>query len=206
MDGGAWWATVHRVAKSRTRLNDFTFTFQGNCCLEHILRQNLSVSSLFGMWPPRKTDRGARTLVKERQVIKQIIVVDHWGSTASRQDVRSRGVYPPAPLLSLDEGSFQDFKAHFCCSWSVRRLCACCSGRLAVIYSQLIAFNPWVWRKSKQGTGIISAAHLLYLFPDEKQDLHREAFSILLINVSTVLRRVPGSSTQAVDTLEWMNG
>ena len=25
-DGGAWWATVHRVAKSRTRLNDFTFT------------------------------------------------------------------------------------------------------------------------------------------------------------------------------------
>ena len=27
MDGGAWWATVHVVAKSRTRLSDFTFTF-----------------------------------------------------------------------------------------------------------------------------------------------------------------------------------
>ena len=27
MDGGAWWATVHGVAKSQTRLNDFTFTF-----------------------------------------------------------------------------------------------------------------------------------------------------------------------------------
>ena len=25
MDGGAWWATVHGVAKSQTRLNDFTF-------------------------------------------------------------------------------------------------------------------------------------------------------------------------------------
>ena len=24
MDGGAWWATVHRVAKSRTRLSDLT--------------------------------------------------------------------------------------------------------------------------------------------------------------------------------------
>ena len=24
MGGGAWWATVHRVAKSRTRLSDFT--------------------------------------------------------------------------------------------------------------------------------------------------------------------------------------
>ena len=27
MDREAWWATVHRVAKSGTRLNDFTFTF-----------------------------------------------------------------------------------------------------------------------------------------------------------------------------------
>ena len=27
MDGGAWWATVHGVAKSWTRLTDFTFTF-----------------------------------------------------------------------------------------------------------------------------------------------------------------------------------
>ena len=28
MDGGAWWAAVHGVAKSRTRLSDFTFTSQ----------------------------------------------------------------------------------------------------------------------------------------------------------------------------------
>jgi len=27
MDGGTWWATVHGVAKSWTRLSDFTFTF-----------------------------------------------------------------------------------------------------------------------------------------------------------------------------------
>ena len=27
MDGGAWWAAVHGVAKSRTRLSKFTFTF-----------------------------------------------------------------------------------------------------------------------------------------------------------------------------------
>ena len=26
MDGGAWWAAVHGVAGSRTRLSDFTFT------------------------------------------------------------------------------------------------------------------------------------------------------------------------------------
>ena len=27
MDGGAWWATVHGVAKSQTWLSNFTFTF-----------------------------------------------------------------------------------------------------------------------------------------------------------------------------------
>ena len=27
MDGGAWWAKVHGVASSQTRLSDFTFTF-----------------------------------------------------------------------------------------------------------------------------------------------------------------------------------
>ena len=26
-DGGGWWATVHRITKSQTRLRDFTFTF-----------------------------------------------------------------------------------------------------------------------------------------------------------------------------------
>ena len=27
MTGGAWWAAVHGVAKSQTRLSNFTFTF-----------------------------------------------------------------------------------------------------------------------------------------------------------------------------------
>ena len=27
MDGGAWWAAVHGVAKSQTQLSNFTFTF-----------------------------------------------------------------------------------------------------------------------------------------------------------------------------------
>ena len=27
MDGGAWWVAVYGVAKSRTRMSDFTFTF-----------------------------------------------------------------------------------------------------------------------------------------------------------------------------------
>ena len=33
MDGGAWWTTVHGVAKSWTRLSDFTFTSTSLCYL-----------------------------------------------------------------------------------------------------------------------------------------------------------------------------
>ena len=31
MDGGAWKAAIHGVAKSQTRLSDFTFTFHFSC-------------------------------------------------------------------------------------------------------------------------------------------------------------------------------
>ena len=31
MDGGAWWAAVHGVSKSRTRLSDFHFHFSLSC-------------------------------------------------------------------------------------------------------------------------------------------------------------------------------
>ena len=40
MDGGAWWAAVHGVAKSRTRLSDFTFTF-----LFHALEREMATHS-----------------------------------------------------------------------------------------------------------------------------------------------------------------
>ena len=32
MDRGAWWATVHGVAKSQTQLSDLTFTFTSTIC------------------------------------------------------------------------------------------------------------------------------------------------------------------------------
>ena len=36
MDGEAWWATVHGVAKSQTQLSDFTFPVSCifNCCFK----------------------------------------------------------------------------------------------------------------------------------------------------------------------------
>ena len=45
MDGGAWWAAVHGVAKSRTRLSDFTFTFHF-----HALEKEMATHSSVLAW------------------------------------------------------------------------------------------------------------------------------------------------------------
>ena len=45
MDGGAWWATVHGVAKSWTRLSNFTFTFH-----LHTLEKEMATHSSILAW------------------------------------------------------------------------------------------------------------------------------------------------------------
>ena len=45
MDGGAWWAAVHGVAKSQTRLRDLTFTFH-----LHALEKEMATHSRVLAW------------------------------------------------------------------------------------------------------------------------------------------------------------
>ena len=45
MDGWAWWAAVHGVAKSPTRLSDFTFTFHF-----HALEKDIATHSSVLAW------------------------------------------------------------------------------------------------------------------------------------------------------------
>ena len=45
MDGEAWWAAVHGVAKSWTRLSDFTFTFHF-----HTLEKEMATHSSVLAW------------------------------------------------------------------------------------------------------------------------------------------------------------
>ena len=45
MDGGARWAAVHGVAKSQTRLSDFTFTFPF-----HALEKEMATRSSVLAW------------------------------------------------------------------------------------------------------------------------------------------------------------
>ena len=45
MDGGAWWAAVHGIAKSRTQLSDFTFSFHF-----HALEKEMATHSSVLAW------------------------------------------------------------------------------------------------------------------------------------------------------------
>ena len=45
MDGGAWWAAVHGVAKSRTQLSDLTLTFYF-----HALEEEMATHSSVLAW------------------------------------------------------------------------------------------------------------------------------------------------------------
>ena len=55
MDGGAWWAAVHGVAKSQTRLSDFTFTFHF-----HALEKEMATHSSVLAWRIPWTEKPGR--------------------------------------------------------------------------------------------------------------------------------------------------
>ena len=57
MDGGAWWAAVHGVARSWTQLSDFPFTFHF-----HALEKEMAIHSGVLAWriPGRGSPVGCR--------------------------------------------------------------------------------------------------------------------------------------------------
>ena len=77
MDRGAWWAAVYRVAKSRTRLSDFTFTFHF-----HALEEEMATHSSVLAWriPGMAGPGGLPSMGSHR--------VGHDGSDLAQQGVR----------------------------------------------------------------------------------------------------------------------
>ena len=62
MDGGAWWAAVHGVAKSQTRLSNFTFHF-------HTLEKEMATHSSVLAWRiPGTGERGGLLFVGSHRV------------------------------------------------------------------------------------------------------------------------------------------
>ena len=60
MDGGAWWAAVRRIGKSRTRLSDFTFTFHF-----HPLEKEMATHSSVLAWRIPESDTTEATQQKQ---------------------------------------------------------------------------------------------------------------------------------------------
>jgi len=63
MGGGTWWAAVHGVAKSQTRLSDFPFTFHF-----HALEKEMATHSSVLAWriPGMAEPRGLQSMGSHR--------------------------------------------------------------------------------------------------------------------------------------------
>ena len=93
MDGGAWWAAVHGVAKSRTRLSDFTFTFHF-CALEKEMATHSSVLAwrIPGMaGPGGLPSMGSHRVGHDRSDLVVVVV----------EVVMQRRQWHPTPVLLL---------------------------------------------------------------------------------------------------------
>ena len=79
MDGGSWWAAVHGVAKSQTRLSDFTFTFHF-----HALEKEMATHSSVLAWriPGMGEPGGLPSMGSHR-------VKHDWSEAAAADDVRN---------------------------------------------------------------------------------------------------------------------
>ena len=64
MDRGAWWATVHRVTKSWTRLSDFTFTFPFKITIDGDCNHEIKRCLLLG----RKVMTNLNSIMKSRDI------------------------------------------------------------------------------------------------------------------------------------------
>ena len=88
MDGGAWWAAVHGVAKSWTRLSDFTFTFHF-----HALEKEMATySSVLGWRIPGTGEPGGLLSLGSHRVGHDLS--DLAAAAANAGDLRGMGMIP----------------------------------------------------------------------------------------------------------------
>ena len=91
MDGGAWKAAVHGVAKSRIRLSDFTFTFH-----LHVLEKEMATHSSTLAWKI-PWDRGAwwaavHGVAKSRRQLSEFTFTFHFPALEKEMAAHSIGL------------------------------------------------------------------------------------------------------------------
>ena len=86
MDGGAWWAAVHGIAKSQTRLSDFTFTSHFPA-----LEKEMATHSSVLAWRIPGTREAPRNLhvqliVGYNKITGDFIIYDPWTRTSGQYE------------------------------------------------------------------------------------------------------------------------
>ena len=73
-DRGAWWAAVHGVAKSQTRLSDFTFAFHF-----HALEKEMATHSSIPAWEiPQTEEPGGLQSTGLQRVRHKLVTEQQW--------------------------------------------------------------------------------------------------------------------------------
>ena len=102
MDGGAWWAAVHGVAKSRTRHSNFTFTLHF-----HALEKEMATHSSVLAWrtPGMGEPRGLLSMgLQSRTWLKRLS-----SSSSSSKHPNSAQKYPLSSIYSSSSWIPSDF-------------------------------------------------------------------------------------------------
>ena len=94
LDGGAWWAAVHGVAKSRTRLSDFTFTFH----LRALEKEMATHSSVLAWRIPEMGEPGGLPSMGSHRVGQD------WSDLAAAAAVEQAGGVPGPDFISSGPG------------------------------------------------------------------------------------------------------
>ena len=91
MDGGAWWAAVHGVAKSRTWLSDFTLTF-------HFHKNFSPVYGVAQSWTLNRLSSSSSSSASEQEIGETAITLVNKEIFLKFQTFLVREV-PPKPLM-----------------------------------------------------------------------------------------------------------
>ena len=103
MDRGAWWAAVHGVAKSRTQLSDFTFTFHF-----HALEKEMATHSSVLAWRiPGTAEPGALPSMGSHRVghdwsnlAAAAVAVEKNNRYPTKKIINYKSLFNKVPILS----------------------------------------------------------------------------------------------------------
>ena len=102
MDRGTWQAAVHGVAKSRTRLSDFTFTFHFHALEKEMATHSSVRGSLVGCRLQGRTESDTTEVTQQQQQVKNVSGLDQYFDD-KQEEILKFGIYLEVMLSSAEE-------------------------------------------------------------------------------------------------------